>query len=71
MICCPGIEKSILLNPDITKLIDIINGRLINMSTYTEVFGMYYLSRFIDEDHGRVLRFNGSLFVQSDYLEEM
>ena len=38
---------------------------------WIEIFGMYYLYRFMDEDHTKVLRFNGSLFVQLDYLQEL
>ena len=39
--------------------------------TWVEIFGMHYLRRFIDEKHEKVLRFNGSLFVQFSYLEEL
>ena len=38
---------------------------------WIEIFGMYYLYRFIDENNDKVLRFNGSLFVQFEYLEEL
>lgn len=38
---------------------------------WVEVFGMYYLYHFIDEDSNRVLRMNKSLFVLWEYLEEL
>ena len=38
---------------------------------WVEVFGMFYLYHFIDEQHDRVLRMNKSLFVQWEYLEEL
>lgn len=38
---------------------------------WIQIFGMYYLYHFIDENHNKVLRFNKSIFVQFDYLEEL
>ncbi len=46
-------------------------GGTVMNNEWVEIFGMFYLKHFIDEQHDRVLRMNGSLFVQWDYLEEL
>jgi hypothetical protein len=40
-------------------------------SGYTQVFGLYYLRRLIDENHDKVLRFDGSIYIDTEYLDTL
>lgn len=42
-----------------------------NKEVWVEIFGMHYKKQFSDENHNKVLRMNGKLFVRSNYLEEL
>jgi len=63
-------ENKKLMRKSITTLEKLYDS-LEKDSTWVEIFGMFYLYRFIDENHNKVLRFNKSLFVQFEYLEEL